>query len=304
MLEHRFKVMGGPALLALHAGKHPQSRLPDLRDEVVDLLEASEARYSRYRPNSIVSKINRRAGSGEFTEVDAETMALLELADQLWQVSGGLFDITSGPLNRAWDFRLSGGADPAHIEQALPTVGWDRVEWQDRCFRLPDLGMEIDLGGLAKEYAVDCAIKYLRAAGITSGVVELAGDVGAIGSHPDGTPWRIGIQSPTEPASLCTVQLVDTAIATSGNYARRIEYQGKQYGHLMNPKTGWPVEGPTSVSVIDSHCLTAGAVATVACLSQIEDAKNWLEHAGLPWLMVSDSHEVAGPIAERMTAPH
>ena len=294
--------MGGPASLALHSTNDTQVSLADLRDEVVSVLEAIEARYSRYRPNSIVSKINQRAGSGEFTELDAETMALLEVADQLWRVSGGLFDITSGPLNRAWDFRTRGGADPAQIERVLPAVGWDRVEWQDSRLLLPGQGMEIDLGGLAKEYAVDCAIKHLRACGITSGVIELAGDVGAIGSHPDGTPWRIGIQSPAKPGSVCTVQLVDSAIATSGNYARRIEYQGKQYGHLLNPKTGWPVEGPTSVSVIDSHCLTAGAVATVACLNPVMDARKWLEHAAVPWLMVSGSDNVDGPIADRMSA--
>ena len=294
--------MGGPASLALHAANDTQVSLSDLRDETVSVLDAIEARYSRYRPNSIVSKISRRAGSGEFTELDAETMALLELADQLWQVSGGLFDITSGPLNRAWDFRQNGSADPAQIERVLPAVGWDRVEWQDNRLHLPDQGMEIDLGGLAKEYAVDCAVKHLRASGITSGVIELAGDVGAIGSQPDGTPWRIGIQSPAKPGSVCIVQLVDSAIATSGNYARRIEYQGKQYGHLLNPKTGWPVEGPTSVSVIDSHCLTAGAVATVACLNPVTDARKWLEHAALPWLMVSGSDEVDGPIADRIPA--
>ena len=292
--------MGGPASLALHAANDTQVSLADLRDEVVSVLEGIEARYSRYRPNSIVSKINRRAGSGEFTELDVETMALLELADQLWRVSGGLFDITSGPLNRAWDFRPRGGADPAQIERLLPAVGWDRVEWQDSRLHLADQGMEIDLGGLAKEYAVDCVVKHLRASGITSGVIELAGDVGAIGSRPDGTPWQIGIQRPSEPGSLCTVQLENSAIATSGNYARRLEYQGKPYGHLLNPKTGWPVEGPTSVSVIDSHCLTAGAVATVACLNPVIDAKKWLEHAALPWLMVSGLDEVAGPIADRM----
>ena len=292
--------MGGPACLTLHAGGDSHVSVETLRDEIIDLLEAIEARYSRYQRDSIVSEINRRAGTDEFTELDAETAALFALADQLWQASGGLFDITSGPLRRAWDFRVSGGADPTHIEPALSLVGWDRVERTHDSLRLPEQGMEIDLGGLAKEYAVDCVTQHLRAAGITSGVIELAGDVGAIGRGPDGAPWRIGIQSPTEPDSLCTIQLVDSAIATSGNYARRIEYEGKEYGHLLNPKTGWPVEGPSSVSVIDSHCLTAGAVATVACLHRTGEAKNWLAHAALPWLMVSATGEVSGPIADRM----
>ena len=296
--------MGGPASLTLHAGSNPGISVETLRDEIVELLKGIEARYSRYQHDSIVSEINRRAGTDEFTELDAETAALFALADQLWHASGGLFDITSGPLRRAWDFRVNGGADPAHIEPALSFVGWDRVERTHDTLLLPEQGMEIDLGGLAKEYAVDCVTQHLRTAEVTSGVIELAGDVGVIGSRPDGAPWRIGIQSPINSRSLCSIQLVDSAIATSGNYARRIEHEGKQYGHLLNPKTGWPVEGPSSVSVIDSHCLTAGAVATVACLNQTKDAKNWLEHAALPWLTVSSSGEMAGPIADHMTTDH
>ena len=162
--------------------------------------------------------------------------------------------------------------------------------------------MEIDLGGLAKEYAADSAISLMRNLNVTSALIELAGDVATIGESQDGTPWRVGVQDPDGVGSLCTVQLSSAAIATSGNYARRIDHQGKRYGHLLNPRTGWPVEGPTSVSVLDSHCLTAGAVATVACLHSDEKAREWLEHAGLPWLMVSSAGKRTGPIADRIAA--
>ena len=136
---------------------------------------------------------------------------------------------------------MNGGADPTHIEPALSLVGWDRVEWRRNGLRLPERGMEIDLGGLAKEYAVDCVTQHLRTAGVTSGVIELAGDVGAIGCRPDGTlaHWYSESCRARQPLHM---QLVDSAIATSGNYARRIEYEGKEYGHLLNPKTSWPVE--------------------------------------------------------------
>jgi thiamine biosynthesis lipoprotein len=161
--------------------------------------------------------------------------------------------------------------------------------------------VEIDLGGLAKEYAVDSAISLMRNLKVTSAMIELAGDVATIG-YSDNTPWRVGIQDPENTGSVCAVQLSNAAIATSGNYARRIDFEGKQYGHLLNPKTGWPVEGPTSVSVLDSHCLTAGAVATVACLHSEKDARAWLEHAALPWLMVSSTGKRSGPIADRLAA--
>ena len=294
--------MGGPARLVLNSKHGQQLDLENIAKQVRTLLEALEARYSRYRAESIVSVINQRAGSGIFTELDPETQALLDLAGRLWDASGGLFDITSGPLRQAWDFRAGGGADPAQIELTLPLVGWDQIEWRRSSIHLPTPGVEIDLGGLAKEYAVDSAISLMRNLKVTSAMIELAGDVATIGESND-TPWRVGIQDPEGTGSLCAVQLSNAAIATSGNYARRIDFEGNQYGHLLNPKTGWPVEGPTSVSVLDSHCLTAGAVATVACLHSEKDATAWLEHAALPWLMVSSTGKRSGPIADRLPAP-
>jgi len=294
--------MGGPARLVINGTSEQQLDLDAIAGQVRTRLQALEARYSRYRPESIVSVINHRAGSGVFTEIDPETGALLDLAGRLWDASGGLFDITSGPLRQAWDFRAEGAADPTQIESARQLVGWEKIERQAWSLHLPTPGMEIDLGGLAKEYAADSAISLMRSLNVTSALIELAGDVATIGDSEDGTPWRVGIQNPDGVGSLCTVQLSNAAIATSGNYARRIDYEGKQYGHLLNPQTGWPVEGPSSVSVLDSHCLTAGAVATVACLHPEEHAHAWLEHAALPWLMVSSTGIQSGPIADRMLA--
>ena len=294
--------MGGPARLVLNSKHGQKLDLENIAKQLRTLLGAMESRYSRYRAGSIVSVINQRAGSGIFTELDPETKALLELAGRLWDESGGLFDITSGPLRQAWDFRAGGGADPAQIKPALALVGWEQIEWRESSLHLPTPGMEIDLGGLAKEYAADSAVSLMRDLNVTSAMIELAGDVATIGDSEDSTPWRVGIQDPEGTGSLCAVQLSNAAVATSGNYARHIGFEGKQYGHLLNPKTGWPVEGPTSVSVVDSHCLTAGAVATVACLQAEKAARAWLEHAALPWLMVSTTGQRSGPIADRVTA--
>ncbi len=293
--------MGGPARLVINGTPEQKLDLGSVAHQVRTLLEALEARYSRYRAESIVSVINQRAGSRVFTEVDPETQALLALAGQLWDASGGLFDITSGPLRRAWDFRADGNADTAQIDSALALVGWEQIEWRASSLHLPNPGMEIDLGGLVKEYAADSATSLMRNLKVTSAMIELAGDVATIGDS-DITPWRVGIQNPEDAGSLCTVEMSNAAIATSGNYARRIDFEGKQYGHLLNPKTGWPVEGPTSVSVLDSNCLTAGAVATVACLHAEKGARAWLEHAALPWLMVSSTGKRSGPIADQMAA--
>ena len=157
--------------------------------------------------------------------------------------------------------------------------------------------MELDFGGIVKEYAVDCVAKRLRDGGVVSGMVDLAGDIAVIGDQADGSPWQISIRDPFNEGSICTVNLTDAAIATSGSYERRIAYQGEDYSHLLDPETGWPVRGHASVTVIDAHCLTAGAVATTACLLAEEKAARWLADAQLPWLMVDRKTEISGSIS-------
>ena len=269
-----------------------------LASKVQSHLEALERRYSRYLAGSLVSTINRRAGSGEFTRLDPESETLLEVADQLWRSSGGLFDITSGVLRRAWRFDAANTTvDLSQLESLNKKVGWDKVKRTIEGVYLPITGMEIDLGGLAKEYAADCAVRLLRDHGVTSGLIELAGDVATIGSQPSGMPWRVGIRAPQGGDPVGGIALSNAAAATSGNYARTLRYEGRTYGHLLNPLTGWPVEGPTSVTVIGENCLSAGAVTTIACLQSPDAAMAWLSEAGLPWLMISPDAGCSGPLA-------
>ena len=294
--------MGGPALLVIDTTPRAQRSAETILDQAAELLASLESRFSRYRPESLITRINQRAGSGNYTELDTETRGLFDLAGQLWTESEGLFDITSGPLRHAWDFRAGGNAAPGNIESALELVGYGRIEWRGASCHLPRAGMEVDLGGLAKEYAVDRTAALLRNAGITSGLVELAGDVAVIGSQGDETPWSVAIRDPGGSGSLCSVRLVDAALATSGNYARTLAYNGKEYGHLLDPRSGWPVSGPDSVSVIDAQCLTAGAIATVACLKHQDEAIDWLLASQLPWLLCNAGMPPVGPIAETLSA--
>ena len=295
--------MGGPARVVIaNTAEREPAELEALCEEVEQLVASLEQRYSRYREDSLVSLINRRAGSPQRTKIDPETRALLELAKTLWEATGGLFDITSGPLRRAWDFQSGAPVRPERIEAARSLIGWEHLEWDGPYLRLPMRGMELDLGGIVKEYAVDCAVKRLRDAGVLSGMVDLAGDIAVIGNQPNGSPWQISIRDPFDEGSVCAVNLTDAAIATSGSYERRIAYQGKDYGHLLDPETGWPAPGPASVTVIDAHCLTAGAVATTACLLTEEKAANWLGSARLPWLMVDQKTVISGPISSDSTA--
>lgn len=293
--------MGGPATLVITPPADRSTTAASLASKVQSHLEALERRYSRYVADSLVSTINRRAGSGDFTRLDPESETLLEVADQLWRSSGGLFDITSGVLRRAWRFDAAKTpVDLSQLESLKKKVGWDQVERTDKGVYLPVKGMEIDLGGLAKEYAADCAAKLLRDHGVTSGLVELAGDIATIGSQPSGMPWRVGIRAPQGGDPIGGIALSNAAAATSGNYARTLRYEGRTYGHLLNPLTGWPVEGPTSVTVVGENCLSAGAVTTIACLQSPEAAMAWLSEAGLPWLMIDQDASHKGPLASKL----
>jgi thiamine biosynthesis lipoprotein len=227
-----------------------------------------EAKYTRYRDDSVTTAINRAAG-GDAIAIDEETLALLRYADRCHRASAGRFDITSGVLRRAWDFRREPPRVPsgAEIDAARALIGWERVEWSERDVRLPQAGMELDFGGIGKEYAVDRAAAIVRDHGIAHALVNLGGDVRALGARLDGAPWRIGIRHPRDPAAtIATAELVDDAIATSGDYVRYIEVGGRRHCHILDATTGMPVTHFQSVSVVAPLAVLAGSYATIAML--------------------------------------
>ncbi len=252
-----------------------------------------EAKYSRYRNDSVLSTINAAAGmAGDGVRVDDETARLLDFAANLFTMSEGLFDCTSGVLRRAWDFKVARLPDLATLDALLPLVGWQHVAWNGQQISLPRSGMELDFGGFGKEYAVDRAATLLEAGGIRHGLINLGGDVRAIGPQIDGGAWQIGIRDPRETPSgddnenrcFATLPLMQGAIATSGDYERFIEVDGKRYCHILNPKTGWPVAHWRSVSVVGGVCVLAGALATIAMLSGA-DAEDFLSSENVSYLL-------------------
>jgi thiamine biosynthesis lipoprotein len=226
-----------------------------------------ESKFSRYRAASVVSRINASAGSNRGFDVDAETAHLLDFAATLHESSSGLFDVTSGTLRKAWDFKAGRLPDAAQVEALLPLVGWDRVRWKDQRIELPVAGMELDFGGFGKEYAADRAATLLQQQGVRHGMVNLGGDIRLVGPRPDGSPWALGIQHPREERKLlATMTLATGALATSGDYERFFELDGVRYCHVLDPRTGWPVSAWRSVSVVAPACLAAGALTTIAML--------------------------------------
>jgi thiamine biosynthesis lipoprotein len=260
-----------------------------------------ESKYSRYRDDSVVAAINRAAGQDDVA-IDAETAALLAYADRCFALSGGRFDVTSGVLRRAWNFRADPPRLPAQdeIDRLLPCIGWDRVRFDERSVHLPQAGMEIDLGGLGKEYAADRAATILAERGVRHALVNLGGDVRAIGGRADGSPWRIGIQHPrsTTAAAIASIDVADGAVATSGDYQRYLEVAGRRYCHLLDPRSGWPVDAWQSMSIVAPLAIVAGSFATIAMLLGGE-ASRFLDDQDLRWLGIDASGALRGTLAPR-----
>lgn len=249
-----------------------------------------EQKYSRYRPDSMLSAINAAAGASP-VPIDVETAQLLAYADELWRLSDGAFDATSGVLREVWDFRSGRLPEPSAVEAVRRRIGWPRVELALGTVRLGAAGMQLDFGGFGKEYACDRAAGILSARGIEHAMINLGGDVRALAAQADGRPWRVAIQHPRAPdLALATIDLHAGGLATSGDYQRYMDIDGRRYSHVLDPRSGWPVQPcARSVSVLAPLCLVAGSAATCALLA---GADGWQSLAGREWLWVDATGEI------------
>jgi FAD:protein FMN transferase len=261
----RFRAFAGPCeVLADTDDPDEARRLFDAaRDEALRI----ERKFSRYRADGAVHGIH--AAAGRPVEVDEETAGLLDYAATCHAESGGRFDITSGVLRRVWTFD-GGTRVPSReaVAQVLPHVGWSRVRWERPWFTLPE-GMEIDFGGFGKEYAVDRAARQLGVLGGAAFLVNFGGDLFASGPRRGDRPWIAGVDDPTRSGRAIThrIEFTGGGVATSGDARRFVMHEGRRLGHILDPRTGWPIEGaPSSVTVFASTCLEAGTLATFAIL--------------------------------------
>lgn len=234
-----------------------------------------EARYSRFLPDSLISRINENAGLG-WIETDPETDRIFALCDEAHFLTRGIFEPTALPLIRLWNWKATPPEIPggAAIAAALKKVGWRKVQRAPGKIFLPEPGMSIDLGGIGKEYAVDRVAHLATQHGLTSVLVDFGQDVFAFGPPPDGRPaWHIGLENPAAPGKCWAgVAALNQAVATSGDYLRRFEVNGVRYGHIIDARTGSPVaNGCRSVSVIAPTCTLAGIFSTAAFVLGPED---------------------------------
>lgn len=226
-----------------------------------------EARYSRFLPDSLVSRINAEAGR-DWVEVDSEMEILLTLCDTLHFTTQGLLDPTALPLIRLWNRQRTKPALPSagDIAAARELVGWKKVQRESGRIRLPETGMALDFGGFGKEYAVDFVAQMAIGRGITAALIDFGHDLRALGLPPGRQAWHIGLEDPRNPGTATgSVAVTNKGVASSGDYIRCFEFEGKRYGHIIDPRTGWPVaNGCLQATVIAPTCLLAGVLSTTA----------------------------------------
>lgn len=238
-----------------------------------------EQRFSRYQKGNLCWQMNHSRGSA--IDIDDETHSLLQYAEQLFHLSEGKFDITSGILRKIWSFSI-GSKPPSQkeIDRLLPCIDFSRVQYDQSTFILPP-EMEIDFGGIGKEYCVDrvvALITPLCESKSASFLVNFGGDLSAVNYNQIHPPWVVGLEDVVEEGKAATViEVSQGAIATSGSTKRVFEYNGNQYAHILNPMTGSPVVGaPRSVSVFAQSCSLAGGMSTLAQL-QGKQAEQFLQ---------------------------
>jgi len=224
-----------------------------------------ERKYSRYRADSIVSLLNK--GGSRPVDLDPETLLLLQFAARCHELSGGAFDITSGVLRRAWKFDGSGHFPaPAEVAALRERIGFERLQLQGNRLKVP-AGMELDFGGIGKEYAVDRALALVVSKFEGAALVNFGGDMAA-SRAPRAGPWRVGVERPGQLGEArLLLDLERGGLATSGDTHRFIEHEGRRYSHILDVRTGYPVvDPPRSVTVAASCCLEAGMIATLSML--------------------------------------
>lgn len=297
-----FKAMASPCEILLALPESQASLATHLAEQMAAEVWRIEDAYSRYRSDNLFSELHNHSGKKQ--RVNAETARLLNFADQAWHLSEGLFDLTSGLLRKAWVFDASDNLPKqSAIDDLLPLIGWQKLNWQTDApdsrgeikggwLMLPE-GMELDFGGIGKEYAADRALgiglqllqKVIKQDLGSSGLlVNLGGDLACSGPLTKDKPWRVGVESlAVENTASLLLEVARGGLATSGDSRRYLLKDGKRYSHLLNPLTGWPVEQALrSVSVAAPSCVQAGLVASLALL-QGANARSFLSDTQLKY---------------------
>ena len=277
-----FRAMSTQCQVKLHGVSASVAR--DFQRDAVAWVGQFEARYSRFIPDSLISRINAAAGE-HWVEVDPETDRLFNLCQELFFFTRGSFDPTALPLIKLWNWKASPPVLPndADIQATRALVGWSKLERRPGGIFLPQPGMALDLGGIGKEYAVDCVMNMAIARGIPNVLVDFGQDVRALGHAPDKKFWWVGLDDATAPGKCWAgVAITDHAVATSGDYLRNFKINARRYGHILDPRTGYPAFNDCrAVSIIAPSCTIAGLLSTSVCILGAKEGLQLVElHPG------------------------
>ena len=294
MQKLAFAAMSCHCSVQFHGVSAPVAR--DFCRDVVAWVAGFEARYSRFIPDSLIGRINSAAGE-QWVEVDSETDRLFAFCNELVFFTHGAFDPTALPLIRLWNWKNKTPVipDESTIRAARELVGWNKLQRRPGAVFLPRKGMCLDLGGIGKEYAVDCVMNLAGERGIRNVLVDFGQDVRARGGAAGKDHWRIGLEDAQNPGK-CWVGLkaTDHAVATSGDYLRCFEYHGRRYGHIIDPRNGYPVNnGCRALSVIAPSCTIAGILTTTAMILGPKDGLQLIEsHLNAEGAITTDNSRV------------
>ena len=258
-----FMAMASPCDVLMEVGEKTVAQ--DILNAVAEEAWRIEDKFSRYKKDNIIYRLN--TSNGENIIVDDETSRLLDFANELFEISEGLFDITSGVLRTVWKFDGSDNVpDKKQIKKIVKKIGWQKVDRENSKVTLPK-EMEIDLGGIGKEYAVDRCVQIARQKTSESVLVNFGGDLAMTTARKNNQFWSVGRLVTGSDEACGLFQLYGGAIATSGDANRYLLKDGVRYSHILNPKTGWSILGaPHTISVAAPSCVEAGMMSTLAML--------------------------------------
>ncbi len=274
----------------------------------VGWVQAFEAKYSRFLPDSLVSRINAAAGR-HWVEVDEEMEQLLDICDMLHLMTRGMLDPSALPLIRLWNYKAAHPVVPApeQIAAALRLVGWPKVQRAPGRIFLPQPGMAIDFGGFGKEYAVDIVAQMATNHGIGNVLVDFGHDLRALGAPPSRPCWHVGLEDPANPGRTAgSMGVSGKGVASSGDYLRNFTIDGRRYGHIIDPRTGQPVaNGCRQATVVADTCLQAGVLSTtafvlggregIAFIQEFPGAEGILSTGSSRWQTQGFFHHVVAP---------
>ncbi len=289
-----FRSMG--TLAGITLGATFADRIEPVTAHIREIFERLELEMSAYRPESAIRRISARAGD-EPVAVSEDLYRVLDLGRQFAELTGGAFDITAAPLARLWGFNGAAAPESVPSEEAIPQcvklVDCKRLVLQEGTAFLSAKGMGLDLGGIAKGYAVDRAYDYCLSAGIRDFLIDFSGSIRACGQPSRGESWRIGVRDPFDRSLIAgKIALYDgMALATSGSYERFVTIGSERFSHVIDPRTGYPVAGTAGVTVVCRDAVTADALSTAFFVLGLDGAQVLLDKfPSAEVLMVQDGH--------------